>query len=330
MTLEEMAKKYRAVPGGAISITAEKTWMKRLPAFAQMSTRRTGDSLHSHDYIQLWYIMRGNMTHQIGDTIHHLKAGDCTVVLPFENHHPDSLVSEETPLIFALDFNDRFFHDYGISFFSYYRKFANFEGKEIPTVRHFSKEEKIVADSLAESIFEEFSRHKNMNFEALAMRCRDFFEFYCCNSKPVFASQVIRKRAYSIEHAVHHIAKNYKRKISIAELCEVAGMPYNTFTRNFKEITGKTVVDFITRVRLHYVFLLLAFFEKNIDEVARDTGFSNGERLAHVFSSLLGFSPSEYKKIFAPVHMERDPEDLDKWSWYKKNDYPLREFLPEI
>ena len=330
MTKEEIIKKGKNIPGGSIHIMAKESYMKRLPAFIQMSTRRTGDTLHSHDYIQLWYILRGNMTHRIGNTVHHLKAGDCAVVLPFVNHHPDSFVSEEPPLIFALDFNDRFFHDYNIDFFSYYRKYANFEGKAIPDVRHFSKEEKPVADKLAERIFEEFSKHKNMDFKTLAMRCRDFFDFYCRDSKNVTASRAIQKRAYAIERAVHHISKNYKRRITIDELCEAAAMPYNTFTRNFKEITGKTVVDFITRVRLNRVFLELIFYNNSIDEVARNTGFSNGERLAHVFSSLLGYPPSEYKKVFAPVHIERDAEDLDKWEWYNYKDYPLREFLPGI
>ncbi len=329
MTAEEITNKYRTVPGGLISIMAEESWMKRLPAFMQMSTRRTGDNLHSHDYIQLWYLLRGNMTHQIGDTVHHLTAGDCVVILPFVNHHPDSLVSEETPLIFAVDFNDRFFHDYNIDFFSYYRKYANFEGKAIPNLRHFSAEEKEIADDLAQKVFSEFSKHENMDFEKLAMNFRDFFEFYCRNSEPVSASPSIRRRAYSIERAVHHISKNFRSKLSIEELCEVSGMPYNTFTRNFKEITGKTVVDFITRVRLHHVFLDLCFYNKSIDEIAYNNGFSNGERLAHVFSSLLGFSPSEYKKVFSQTHIERDAEDLDKWAWYKKNNYPLREFLPE-
>ena len=330
MITEEITKKYRTVPGGSISIMAKESWMKRLPAFMQMSTRRTGNNLHSHDYIQLWYILQGNMTHQIGDTLHHLKAGDCAIILPFVNHLPDSLVSEDAPIIFAVDFNDRFFHDYNIDFFSYYRKYASFEGKAIPELRHFSKEEKEVADNLAQKAFAEFSKHKNMDFNKLAMHFRDFFDFCCLNSEPIRASSSIRRRAYSIERAVHHISKNFRRKISIEELCEVSDMPYNTFTRNFKEITGKTVVDFITRVRLPHVFLDLSFYNKSIDEIAYNNGFSNGERLAHVFTSLLGFPPSEYKKIFSPIHMERDAEDLDKWAWYKKNDYPLREFLPGI
>ena len=330
MTKEEIIKKYRNVPGGSIGIMAKGSYMKRIPAFVQMSTRRNNDNLHSHDYIQLWYILRGNMAHQIGDTVHYLNPGDCAVVLPFVNHHPDSFVSEETPLILALDFNDRFFHDYGINFFSYYRKYANFEGKAIPDVRHFSKEEKPIADKLAENIFNEFSKHKHMNFKKLAMHCRDFFEFYCLDSKNVTASYAIQKRAYAIERAVHHIAKNYRGRISIDELCQVSDMPYNTFTRNFREITGKTVVDFVTRVRLNHIFLDLAFFDKSIDEIARDNGFSNGERMAHVFSSLLGFSPSEYRRFCAPILRERDPDDLDKWEWYNYKDYPLREFLPGI
>ncbi|MBE6911020.1 MAG: helix-turn-helix domain-containing protein [Ruminococcaceae bacterium] len=330
MTNEEITQKYRYVPEGAVCIMAEDSYMKRLPAFVQMSNRRTGDNFHSHDYIQVWYVIRGNMTHQIGDTVCHLKAGDCSIVLPFVNHFPNTLVSEEDPLIFAMDFSDRFFHDYGIDFFSYYRKYANFEGKAIPDFRHFSKEEKPIADSLAERVFEEFSKHKDMDFEKLTMHTRDFFEFYCRGQEKVSASRAIRSRAYSVERAVHHISKNFRRKITIEELCEAADMPYNTLTRNFKEITGKTIIDFITRVRLNHVFLDLSFFDKSIDKIARDNGFANGERLAHVFSSLLGFPPSEYKKFISPIHMERDPDDLDKWSWYKPHDYPLREFLPEI
>ncbi|MBQ6846233.1 MAG: helix-turn-helix transcriptional regulator [Oscillospiraceae bacterium] len=330
MTNDEIVQKYRYIPGGAISIMAEDSYMKRLPAFVQMSSRRNGDNFHSHDYIQVWYVINGNMTHQIGDTVYNLSAGDCAVILPFVNHNPNTLVSKEKPVIFAMDFNDRFFHNYGIDFFSYYRKYANFEGKAIPDLRHFSKEEKVIADSLAEKVFAEFSKHKDMDFKKLTMHTRDFFEFYCRGQEKISASPAIKKRAYSIERAIHHISKNFKRKISIEELCEVADMPYNTFTRNFKEITGKTVVEFITRVRLNRLFLELIFYDKSIDEIARDNGFSNGERLAHVFSSLLGFPPSEYKKIFSPIHLERDPEDLDKWSWYKPHDYPLREFLPEI
>ena len=103
----------------------------------------------------------------------------------------------------------------------------------------------------------------------------------------------------SIKQTVAEMAKkfifdNYKSKITISDICAEIGCSKSTLITSFKKQFGMTVNSYITEVRLKEAATMLAMGDKNIGEIAIQTGFSDQSYFSKVFSAKFGVPPSEY------------------------------------
>jgi AraC-like DNA-binding protein len=96
------------------------------------------------------------------------------------------------------------------------------------------------------------------------------------------------------EMAKKFIFDNYKSKINIGNICSEIGCSKSTLITSFKKQFGTTVNNYITEVRLNEAATMLSIGDKNIGEIAIQTGFSDQSYFSKVFSAKFGVTPSEY------------------------------------
>ena len=96
------------------------------------------------------------------------------------------------------------------------------------------------------------------------------------------------------EMAKKFIFDNYKEKITINDICSEIGCSKSTLITSFKKQFGTTVNSYITEVRLKEAAMMLSMGDKNIGEIAIQTGFSDQSYFSKVFSAKFGVPPSEY------------------------------------
>ena len=96
------------------------------------------------------------------------------------------------------------------------------------------------------------------------------------------------------EMAKKFIFDNYKEKITISDICAEIGCSKSTLITSFKKQFGTTVNSYITEVRLKEAAMMLSMGDKNIGEIAIQTGFSDQSYFSKVFSAKFGIPPSEY------------------------------------
>ena len=96
------------------------------------------------------------------------------------------------------------------------------------------------------------------------------------------------------EMATKFIFDNYKSKITIADICDEIGCSKSTLITSFKKEYGTTVNNYITDVRLGEAVNMLKIGDRNIGEIATETGFSDQSYFSKVFSAKYGIPPSEY------------------------------------
>lgn len=97
------------------------------------------------------------------------------------------------------------------------------------------------------------------------------------------------------EMAKKFIFDNYKKKITIKDICSEIGCSKSTLITSFKKQYGVTVNSYINEVRLTEAASMLAMGEKHIGEIAIQTGFTDQSYFSKVFSAKYGVPPSEYK-----------------------------------
>ena len=99
------------------------------------------------------------------------------------------------------------------------------------------------------------------------------------------------------EMAKKFIFDNYKYTITISDICEDIGCSKSTLITCFKKEYGTTVNNYITSVRLNEAVNMLKIGERNIGEIATETGFSDQSYFSKVFSAKYGIPPSEYTNV---------------------------------
>lgn len=95
--------------------------------------------------------------------------------------------------------------------------------------------------------------------------------------------------------------------VQLRDMAAQESMSVRTFTRRFREETGVSPGQWLTRQRVERARHLLECTDLSVDRVARDAGFGTAQSLRQHFQAALGVTPSAYRRTFRAGG--RDQED---------------------
>ena len=261
-------------------------------------TRKT-DELHLHNFIQIWYILGGNMLHTVDDTYFDQQEGSCVCVLPYTAHNINTKVSIRSPRAVELTFHDEFLLNHGFRFFSNSAKHAQFEERKIPTFFEFHGEKKMQADAIITKLLSLPYAVEGTDSKESASLLADFLRLLCSDSEVSenINFLYIKDRANMIAKAVRYICSHYSEKITLEKLCSITMMSQRLFTESFRAVTGQNSSKFILNYRISHATHQLSTTTKSIAEIARDVGFVTSARFTHVLKEVKGITPRDYRKL---------------------------------
>jgi transcriptional regulator GlxA family with amidase domain len=89
------------------------------------------------------------------------------------------------------------------------------------------------------------------------------------------------------------------RPVNLAEMAAYGSMSVRTFTRRFREETGQTPGEWLTRQRVNLAAELLETSDLPVDRIADQAGLGSSASLRHHFKITYGLSPLAYRRTFA-------------------------------
>jgi transcriptional regulator GlxA family with amidase domain len=92
-----------------------------------------------------------------------------------------------------------------------------------------------------------------------------------------------------------------EENIGVSMLAERVRMSPRNFARVYKQKTGRAPGKAVEMFRLEAARRLLENSSRNLDQIARQCGFGDEERMRVTFHRNLGISPSEYRKRFVAL-----------------------------
>lgn len=97
--------------------------------------------------------------------------------------------------------------------------------------------------------------------------------------------------------AVEYIRENYTRPdLSLQDITAHLSMSTSYFSALFKNHTGTTFIEYLTRLRMEKARELLAATDRKNYEVAAAVGYDDPGYFRSIFKKTTGHSPSEYRK----------------------------------
>ncbi len=250
------------------------------------------DKLHQHEEIQISWIVRGEGTLVIGDSVSDYQKGDLFVFgrnLPhvFKSDAIENRKSLMLSIFFSKD-------SFGKGFFGW---------KEFETLQSFfSKSEhgfRIISHKQA--LQEKFLQLKKASKLERFINLFEILQLISISETELLSSFIYQKN-YSdnegkrMSEIFDFTMNSFSENITLEKISTIANMTPNAFCKYFKQRTNKTYIQFLTELRIEHAAKLL---RKNRDisvaEIATLSGFQNISNFNRQFKSIKKCSPSKFK-----------------------------------
>lgn len=121
---------------------------------------------------------------------------------------------------------------------------------------------------------------------------------------PMIATLEQAKRSQTDERIATILAfveQRYVQDLSLQWIADYFQVSPSYISRLFKEKTGETFMQYITRYRVEQVKRLMHTTELTIAQIAGEVGYTNAQQLIRMFKKLEGMTPGEYRSQSQPM-----------------------------
>jgi AraC-like DNA-binding protein/mannose-6-phosphate isomerase-like protein (cupin superfamily) len=287
---------------------AKDMFSRDIPFKIYSITNHRGNSAeHTHDYMQIWYVMHGCCSHFVNGKSHTLTKGNIFVLPPFVSHEV-RVEKGDSVRIIGCEFSAEFINDNiptdnctsSLFDFAYLEPFLVSTDAVRPRLQLTGltqeKVENLMMDMLNEYQNEE--KYYEINIKAdllklLAIIAREY-EKQDINDDN---HELFERYRDAINSAIQFIHENYTRQIYIDEVCKIAMMSQPYFSHLFKQMTGKTFVEYVNNLRIRNACDLLLESSMTISEICFTVGFNDTTYFNKVFKKETGLAPSIYRNL---------------------------------
>lgn len=255
---------------------------------------------HYHPEVELIHFKEGSGTQFIGDSISQFQKGDIVLVganLPhywrFDKCYFDES-SENVANINVAHFSKSFLGDNFLDL-PENKSLKSLLDKSKRGIRVVSGNKELIALMLHNMLQSEGTERIIYLIQALVEISRCEIEVLSSIGFDMNQEESEKDR---IKDVYDYSYANFRNKINLEEIAEVANISPNSFCRYFKSRTKKTYSQFLTEIKVGQACKLLIDNQLNIKQVCYESGFNNFASFHKSFKCITGKSPLIYQKEF--------------------------------
>lgn len=146
----------------------------------------------------------------------------------------------------------------------------------------------------------DMKKKKNQIFgcEQILQRCLEVFLIQLIRKYEFFESnEEIQRDNFEINEIVEYVDNNFLEKITIDELAFLFQTNRSTLCKEFKEATGKTLIQYISNKKLEQAKNKLLAANKTIAQIADELNFDCVPYFCRFFKKNTGITPKEYQNL---------------------------------
>ncbi|MCK0473204.1 helix-turn-helix domain-containing protein [Halalkalibacter sp. APA_J-10(15)] len=138
------------------------------------------------------------------------------------------------------------------------------------------------------------------NYQELQLLLTDIFHEYIEQAKILESisgnEEIIKAKKYVYSH--------FNNKITLKDMSSHLHLNPSYFSRLFKQETGETFIEFVTRIKMEKAMGLLDNSTKTVEQISLELGFDSKSYFVKTFKKFVGISPKtyKYKKDYQPIN----------------------------
>ena len=257
--------------------------------------------LHTHDYIELGYIVSGEFRQKILGKDITFHQGDLCLI-DKNCLHQDYLLDTPATILFLGIANDMFAEimDGNVTAqkIIMFLKPALLKQKDLQQYLHFRPDSHTgteIEDCLYLLLKELYENNIGSSHicKGLLMRI-----FHILGTKYEFSLSKEQRKTMNwlIFEEISDYIRQHSSSVTIRDLTETFHFQEDYFNRLIKNKTGMTYSAYVQKFRLDRAGQLLASSSKSIEEIAEAVGYHNKGYFYKIFQARYGMTPSQYRK----------------------------------
>ncbi|MBZ4688056.1 MAG: transcriptional regulator, AraC family [Clostridiales bacterium] len=104
------------------------------------------------------------------------------------------------------------------------------------------------------------------------------------------------KNSQIVKQATEYIQQNYHHNLKLENIADAVFLSPYYLSHIFKEETGHTVLEYLTKIRIEEAKKLLRNSQTNVKEVAYKVGYNNPSYFSKLFRNIEGVTPSQFRE----------------------------------
>jgi AraC-like DNA-binding protein len=244
---------------------------------------------HSHEFVELVYVVSGEGENNIGNKRIPVKSGDIFMIADRETRH--SLCPIGDPSSFLI-INIIFPYD-----------FYKFNYALLSPEHVFTAEMVPNAKQLVEQIQEEYVakrwQYEEVTYSLTKVLLTQLFRCLPTHRAKRKNVSTSRKQVNEyIETAVQYIHQNFEKQIDVDDVAAACGLCKQYLQRLFKRERDTSIVAFIIKYRIEQSCRYLLNTDYPVVKVAQLVGFNDLKYFYSKFKEIVGYTPIQYKQKF--------------------------------
>lgn len=251
------------------------------------------DKLHQHEEIQISFIVDGEGTLIVGDSVNYYSKNDVLII------------GSHIPHVFKSDTNASN-RSHMLTLFFTKSSFGThfFELEELKELQSFFKRAKhgfkITSNQkIIMNLFLKLENETKLNRFLILLQLLKIASKanYKSLSSFIYDKKYSDNEGHRMRNVFEYTMNNYGKEISLNTIAEVANMTKNAFCRYFKKRTNKTYIQFLNELRIEQACkYLLSSKDLSVIQIAEHVGFNNMSNFNRQFKAIKKMNPTEYKK----------------------------------
>lgn len=248
---------------------------------------------HWHEHLQVFYFISGEGFLVCNKRCFNVFQGDVVIVNSRELHYLESLNDNLKFYIIRIDFPFLFSDEVDLC----QTKYMSPLSENLILFKNLIKDDSDIVNCVKTIISEYFK--KEIGYE-LAVKAHIYNLVVLLLRNYIYEFTTEKKSTFKISNfnrfnkVFEYIDNNYNKKICVTNLSIIAHVSDYYFCRLFKQMTGKTTIEYINEVRLKKSMELLKNRNINITEIAIQCGFNDVNYFSRLFKRKYGVSPTKF------------------------------------
>lgn len=257
--------------------------------------------LHWHYFMEILYMIEGEMELQIGNSKVCAKAGELIVLLPSVMH--SLRITSEHALYYGIKFKPGSLYDKHPSGSMKWNEMSLFKmAVSDKNVRnHFpvnlirKTDIKYLMNLAMNEMKEQKPGYLSNISAAVQIILTDIIRIWQSEGLSPDNLNQPPAETLTLEALPAYIDDNISEDLRVEDLAKICSLSYSGFNKKFSKMFGRPCKNYIEHIRVRKVAQLLTDTEKDLNTISQETGFSDASHMIRCFKKEFGETPKKYR-----------------------------------